>query len=148
VDAAEPAVQVDPDGIEARIVPLPVPEARYSRLRAAAIRLSGPGPVVGTRTWGGVIGFDDFRELVDGTRITIPQDAFSFDRFGWGLENYGVDPDVEVDITPTDWACGRDPQLETAVRLAIEALDKQPAASPPDPRTGPRKTRPPLPPRS
>jgi tricorn protease len=114
----------------------------------AAIRLSGLGPVVGTRTWGGVIGFDDFRELVDGTRITIPQDAFSFDRFGWGLENYGVDPDVEVDITPTDWACGRDPQLETAVRLAIEALDKQPAASPPDPRTGPRKTRPPLPPRS
>jgi tricorn protease len=64
------------------------------------------------------------------------------------VENYGVDPDVEVDITPDDWAQGRDPQLETAVRLALEALDKQPAASPPDPGTGPRKTRPPLPPRS
>ena len=114
----------------------------------AAIRLSGLGPVVGTRTWGGVIGFDDFRELADGTRITIPQYAFSFDRFGWGVENYGVDPDVELDITPADWAIGRDPQLETAVRLAIEALEKNPANSAPDPRTGPRKTRPPLPPRS
>jgi tricorn protease len=113
----------------------------------AAIRLLGLGPVVGTRTWGGVIGFDEVRELVDGTRITIPQLAFSFDQLGWGVENYGVDPDVEVDITPADWAQGRDPQLETAVRLALEALDKQSATSPPDPRTGPRKTRPPLPPR-
>ncbi len=114
----------------------------------AAIKLLGLGPVVGTRTWGGVIGFDDVRELVDGTGITIPQLAFSFDQLGWGVENYGVDPDVEVDITPDDWAQGRDPQLETAVRLALEALDKQPAASPPDPGTGPRKARPPLPPRS
>jgi tricorn protease len=114
----------------------------------AGIRLLGLGPVVGTRTWGGVIGFDEMRELVDGSQITIPQLAFSFDRLGWGVENYGVDPDVEVDITPADWAQGRDPQLETAVRLALEALDKQPAASPPDPGTGPRKARPPLPPRS
>jgi tricorn protease len=113
----------------------------------AAIRLLGLGPVVGTRTWGGVIGFDDIRELVDGTRITIPQESFWFDQLGWSVENYGVDPDVEVDITPADWAAGRDPQLETAVRLALEALDKQPAVSPPDPRTGPRKGRPPLPPR-
>jgi tricorn protease len=114
----------------------------------AAIRLLGLGPVVGTRTWGGVIGFDDARELVDGSLITVPQLAFSFDRLGWGVENYGVDPDVEVDITPDDWAQGRDPQLETAVRLALEALDQQPATSPPDPRTGPRKARPPLPPRA
>ena len=113
----------------------------------AAIHLLGLGPVIGTRTWGGVIGFDDVRVLVDGTQITIPQLAFSFDQLGWGVENYGVDPDIEVDITPDDWAQGRDPQLETAVRLALEALDKQPATSPPDPRTAPRKTRPPLPPR-
>ena len=113
----------------------------------AAIRLLELGPVVGTRTWGGVIGFDDVRELVDGTRMTVPQLSFWFDRLGWGVENYGVDPDVVVDITPDDWAQGRDPQLETAVRLALEALDKQPATSPPDPRTGPNKARPPLPPR-
>jgi tricorn protease len=113
----------------------------------AGIRLLGLGPVVGTRTWGGVIGFDEMRELVDGTQITIPQLAFSFDQLGWGVENHGVDPDVEVDITPADWAQGRDPQLETAVHFALQALDKQPATSPPDPRTGPRKARPPLPPR-
>jgi tricorn protease len=114
----------------------------------AGIRLLGLGPVVGTRTWGGVIGYDEERELVDGSHITVPQLAFSFDRLGWDVENYGVDPDLEVDITPADWARGRDPQLETAVRLALEALDKQPATSPPDPGTGPRKARPPLPPRS
>jgi tricorn protease len=51
------------------------------------------------------------------------------------------------DMMGADWAQGRDPQLETAVRLALEALDKQPAASPPDTATGPRKARPPLPPR-
>ena len=113
----------------------------------AAIRLTGLGPVVGTRTWGGVIGFDDTRELVDGTLITVPQLAFSFDRLGWGVENYGVDPDAEVDISPDDWGQDRDPQQETAVRLALEALAGQPASSPPDPRTGPRKARPPLPPR-
>ena len=48
------------------------------------------------------------------------------------MENYGVDPDVEVLNTPDDLAAGRDPQLETAVQLALEALDKQPARTPPD----------------
>jgi tricorn protease len=111
----------------------------------AAIRRLGLGPVVGTRTWGGVIGYDELRELVDGSMMTIPQFSFWFDRIGWDVENYGVDPDVEVDIAPDDWAQDRDPQLETAVRLALEALDRQPAISPPDPASGPRKARPPLP---
>ena len=97
----------------------------------AAIRLLGLGPVVGTRTWGGVIGIEGYQGLVDGTSITVPRYAFSFNEYGWGVENYGVDPDVEVLITPDDWAAGRDPQLETAVQLAIDALDKQP---PPCPR--------------
>jgi tricorn protease len=113
----------------------------------AAIRSLGLGPVVGNRTWGGVVGYEAAFELVDGTKITVPQLAFAFDDYGWSVENYGVDPDVEVWITPDDWAAGRDPQLEIAVRLALEALDKRPAAVPPDPSTAPRKTRPPLPPR-
>ena len=114
----------------------------------AAIRSLGLGPVVGTRTWGGVIGFTDLHGLVDGTQLSIPQLAFSFNDYGWGVENYGVDPDVEVLISPEDWAAGRDPQLETAVRLALEALEKQPPSAPPDPSTGPSKARPPLPPRA
>ena len=113
----------------------------------AAIRLLGLGPVVGTRTWGGVIGIEGYQELVDGTSITVPQYAFSFTDFGWDVENHGVDPDVEVLNTPDDWAAGRDAQLETAVELALEALDKQPPPVPPDPATGPVKARPALPPR-
>ena len=116
----------------------------------AAIGLLGLGPVVGARTWGGVIGIEGVpgHELVDGTHMTVPRYAFNFDAYGWGVENYGVDPDVEVLISPDDWAAGRDPQLETAVRLALEALDKQPPATPPDLSTGPSKARPPLPPRA
>jgi len=115
----------------------------------AAIGLLGLGPVVGARTWGGVIGIEGVpgHELVDGTHMTVPRYAFNFDAYGWGVENYGVDPDVEMLISPDDWAAGRDPQLELAVRLALEALDKQPPATPPDPSTGPSKARPPLPPR-
>jgi len=115
----------------------------------AAIKLLGLGPVVGTRTWGGVIGIEDLpgHELVDGTHVTVPRYAFSFDEYGWGVENHGVDPDVEVLITPDDWAAGRDPQLETAVRLALEALEKQSPKVPADLATGPSKARPPLPPR-
>ena len=111
----------------------------------AAIRLLGLGPVVGTRTWGGVIGIEGSYPLVDGTRMTVPKYAFSFDRYGWSVENYGVDPDVEVLNTPDDWAAGRDTQLETAVHLALEELDKQPPPPPPDTSSGPRKPRPPLP---
>ena len=113
----------------------------------AAIKLLGLGPVVGTRTWGGVIGIEGMpgHELVDGTHMTVPRYAFSFDEYGWGVENHGVDPDVEVLITPDDWAAGRDPQLETAVRLALEALEKQAPKAPADPATGPSKARPPLP---
>ena len=116
----------------------------------AAIKLLGLGPVVGTRTWGGVVGIDGVpgHELVDGTHMTVPRYAFSFDEYGWGVENYGVDPDVEVLLTPDDWAAGHDPQLETAVRLVLEALEKQPPKVPADPATGPSRVRPPLPPRA
>jgi len=114
----------------------------------AAIKLLGLGPVVGTRTWGGVIGIEGRQGLVDGTSITVPRFAFWFNDYGWGVENYGVDPDVEVLITPDDAAAGRDPQLESAIHLALDALDKQPPPVPPDTSTGPPKSRRPLPPRA
>ena len=96
-----------------------------------AFKRYGLGPVVGTRTWGGVVGIDHKYTLVDGTTTTQPKYACWFDDVEWGIENYGVDPDVEVPITPQDWAAGRDPQLETAIRLALEALERTPAATPP-----------------
>ncbi|MDQ4119759.1 MAG: S41 family peptidase, partial [Actinomycetota bacterium] len=111
----------------------------------AAIRRLGIGPVVGVRTWGGVIGIDGRYGLVDGTRVTQPRYATWFDGVGWGLENHGVDPDEEVVITPQDWVAGRDPQLERAVDLALERLDAHQAARPPDVATRPSRVRPSLP---
>jgi tricorn protease len=78
-----------------------------------------------------VLGFNDWRRLVDGTMVTQPEAAVWLDGPGMGVENRGVDPDVEVVIAPQDWAAGRDPQLETAVRMALEALELRPAAQPP-----------------
>jgi tricorn protease len=113
----------------------------------AAVKLLGLGPVVGTRTWGGVIGIEGRQALVDGSTVTVPRYAFYFDEYGWDVENYGVDPDLEVLITPDDAAAGRDTQLETAVELALEALDKQPLPALPRVAAGPGKSRRPLPPR-
>ena len=97
-----------------------------------AIKHYGIGPVVGTRTWGGVIGIDMRYELIDGTQVTQPKFAFWFSGSGWRVENYGVEPDIEVPIPPHDWAEGRDPQLETAIRTALAALEANPPARPPE----------------
>ena len=98
----------------------------------AAIKTLGIGPVVGVRTWGGVIGIDMRYHLVDGTLVTQPRYATWMRGSGWGIENYGVDPDVEVQMAPQDYAGDRDPQLDAAVRIALDALAQNPAASPPD----------------
>lgn len=93
----------------------------------AAIKALGIGPVVGTRTWGGVIGIDSRYRLVDGTLVTQPKYAFWLEGYGWGVENHGVDPDVEVVQAPQDYAAGRDVQLDEAIRLALESLEGRPA---------------------
>jgi tricorn protease len=113
----------------------------------AGFRQRGLGPVIGTRTWGGVIGIDGRYKLVDGTTVTQPRYSFWFYGFQWAVENYGVDPDIEVRFPPQDWAAGRDPQLDRAIELALEALEREPAATPPDPATRPSRAAPPLPPR-
>jgi tricorn protease len=114
----------------------------------AAIRSLRLGPVVGARTWGGVIGIDGWKSLADGTYITVPRYAFWFSEHGWGVENHGVEPDHEVLISPDEWAAGRDPQLEVAIDTALAALAERPPPPVPDPATRPVKRRPPLPPRS
>ena len=113
----------------------------------AMFRKLGLGPVVGTRTWGGVIGIDSRYRLVDGTTVTQPRYSFWFTDLGWGVENHGVDPDVEVPFPPQAWAAGADPQLEAAIRLALEALRERSPATPPDPATRPSRLPPTLPPR-
>ncbi|MFF4651941.1 PDZ domain-containing protein [Streptomyces sp. NPDC001380] len=97
----------------------------------AAIQALGIGPVVGVRTWGGVIGIDGRYSLVDGTGVTQPKYATWFENYGWGLENHGADPDVEVVMAPHHWAAGEDPQLAEGVRIALASLAERPAKRPP-----------------
>ncbi|MFG1698977.1 PDZ domain-containing protein [Nonomuraea sp. NPDC049309] len=99
---------------------------------SVGIKNRGIGPLVGVRTWGGVIGIDSRYSLVDGTVVTQPRYSFWAEGPGWGVENHGVDPDVEVVITPQDRAAGRDPQLDKAIELALAALEENPPATPPE----------------
>ncbi|MFB7663842.1 PDZ domain-containing protein [Kitasatospora sp. NPDC056138] len=98
----------------------------------AAIQALGIGPVVGTRTWGGVIGIDGKYRLVDGTLVTQPKYSFWLEGYGWGVENHGVDPDVEVPMPPHAWAAGEDPQLAEGVRIALAELAGNPARTAPE----------------
>jgi len=98
---------------------------------AAVAKIHGL-PVVGMRTWGGVIGIDGRYDLVDGTTVTQPRYGCWFDGFGWGIENHGIDPDVEVKLTPGQWQTEDDAQLDVAIKLALDQLDAHPAATPPE----------------
>ncbi|GAB2882589.1 S41 family peptidase [Streptomyces deserti] len=113
----------------------------------AAFKLLKLGPVVGQRTWGGVVGMTGRHRLGDGTVITVPMNAAWFDAYGWSVENKGVTPDVDVLRTPLDWAEGRYAQLDDAVRLALELLETNPPAIPPTYSDVPDRSRPKLPPR-
>ncbi|MHB9753257.1 S41 family peptidase [Streptomyces sp. BYX5S] len=114
---------------------------------AAAFKLLALGPVVGQRTWGGVVGMTGRHRLGDGTVITVPMNAAWFPQYGWSIENRGVEPDIEALRTPLDWAEGRHAQLDDAVDLALNLLAQQGATTPPDYSSVPDRRRPPLPPR-
>ena len=90
-----------------------------------AFKVFGLGPLVGVRTWGGVVGIDPSRSLVDGTIITQPEFAFWFKDVGWSVENYGTDPDIEVEMAPQDYASGNDPQLDRSVDEALSLLESR-----------------------
>jgi tricorn protease len=83
------------------------------------------GPIVGERTWGGLVGILGFPEFIDGGGITAPNLAI-WTEDGWVVENEGVAPDIEVEQTTADVIKGRDPQLEKAIELALDALKKNP----------------------
>ncbi|HZW76485.1 MAG TPA: S41 family peptidase, partial [Caldimonas sp.] len=86
------------------------------------VKLMKIGPLVGTRTWGGVVGIWPRHKLVDGSETTQPEFAFWFTDVGFGVENHGTDPDIEVDNAPQDALAGRDRQLETALQVALDAV--------------------------
>jgi tricorn protease len=105
------------------------------------------GPLVGTRTWGGLVGTLGIPATIDGGGITAPSLAF-YDVHGkWAVENEGVAPDIEVENTPADVIAGKDPQLERAVQEALKLLERQPTRPVPRPapidRVSPPTRRPP-----
>ncbi|WP_104092206.1 S41 family peptidase [Arthrobacter sp. GMC3] len=114
----------------------------------AVAKLRGIGPVVGMRTWGGVVGIDGKFTLADGTGVTQPRYAFWFrDGQGFHVENYGVDPDITVPFPPHDYLAGNDPQLEAAIGVLLEMRAEIPTVQPPE-LAGYRNVAPaPLPPR-
>lgn len=88
------------------------------------------GPLIGKRTWGGVIGISAHYSLVDGTVTTQPEYSFWFKDVGWQVENFGTKPDIEVDIAPQDYAAGRDPQIAKALDLLLTSLKEHPVQLP------------------
>nr|WP_315398102.1 PDZ domain-containing protein [uncultured Duganella sp.] len=88
------------------------------------------GPLIGKRTWGGLVGVLGFPVLMDGGTITAPNLAFWTRDGGYGVENEGVAPDIEVEQTPADVIAGRDPQLEKAIEVIKAELAKNPPARP------------------
>lgn len=100
---------------------------------------AGRGPVVGTRTWGGVVGIDDTGSTVDGGGIRVPQFAFADTGGRWVVEGRGVFPDIEVHNTPADALAGRDRQLEAAVDAIEDALDGRNPGRLPEAQAPPNK---------
>jgi tricorn protease len=88
------------------------------------------GTLIGKRTWGGVIGISPSHWLVDRSVVTQPEYSFWFKDVGWGVENYGTDPDIEVEITPQDWVNANDPQLDKAIAVVLEQLNQTPVLLP------------------
>lgn len=90
------------------------------------------GKLIGKRTWGGVVGIWPRNSLVDFSITTQPEMAFWFKDVGWGIENYGTDPDIEVDIMPKDYKEMKDPQLDKAIEIILDELEKNSPIDPHD----------------
>jgi tricorn protease len=84
------------------------------------------GPLIGKRTWGGLVGIFGFPQLIDGGSVTAPNLAFYNLKASWDVENHGVTPDIDVEFDPAQWRAGHDPQLEKAVAVLMEQLKEHP----------------------
>jgi tricorn protease len=89
-------------------------------------RKAGVGTLVGTRTWGGLVGIGGYPPLVDGGHVTAPRWAIYGIKGEWEVENIGIPPDIEVEQDPALIRQGHDPQLERAVQEALDQLAKSP----------------------
>ncbi len=92
------------------------------------------GPLIGTRTWGGLVGISRGIPLMDGGYVTVPEFAFINLEGQWDVENHGVDPDIEVDNRPDLVIKGHDPQLETAIDEVMKKIKESPKKLPERPK--------------
>ncbi|MBN2381609.1 PDZ domain-containing protein [bacterium] len=99
------------------------------------------GTIVGKRTWGGVVGISSRDRLVDGALVTQPEFAIWFYDRGFGVENQGVEPDLDIDLSPSDYASNSDRQLERALVTIMDQLRDNPPTQP-DFSTRPDRSRP------
>jgi tricorn protease len=99
----------------------------------AMFREAGLGPLIGKRSWGGVIGIGNRGTLIDGGTIFVPESAFASAKGQWIIEGHGVDPDIEVENDPKSLIEGKDPQLDRAVAEIMKKLKDQPVKLPPRP---------------
>jgi tricorn protease len=105
-------------------------------------REMGLGPLIGTRTWGGVVGISGHGPLVDGGQIFVPEfGSVSIQTGDWTIEGHGVDPDIEVRNDPKSVIAGRDPQLERGVAEVLKKIEANPKSYPKRP-AGPDRTQP------
>ncbi|MDX6557848.1 MAG: tricorn protease, partial [Blastocatellia bacterium] len=98
----------------------------------AMFREAGLGPLIGKRSWGGVVGISNRGNLIDGGAVFVPGSAFASKDGQWIIEGHGVDPDIEVDNDPASEIAGRDPQLERGIAEVMTKL-KTPVKLPPRP---------------
>jgi tricorn protease len=89
-------------------------------------RKTGIGPLIGKKTWGGLVGIGGYPELLDGGRVTAPRAAIYGLNGEWEVENHGIAPDVEVDLEPAAWRQGHDAQLEKAIEVVMQQLKEHP----------------------
>lgn len=88
----------------------------------AMFREAGLGPLIGKRSWGGVVGITNRGGLIDGGVVNVPEFGFASKNGEWIIEGYGVDPDIEIDNDPQSVLAGKDPQLERAITEVMSKL--------------------------
>jgi tricorn protease len=93
-------------------------------------KMKKAGPLIGRRTWGGVIGISPRHRLADGGITTQPEFSNWFADVGWKVENYGTDPDIDVDIAPHEFRQGKDPQLDRGVAELLKLFETRPPFRP------------------
>ncbi len=88
------------------------------------------GPVIGTRTWGGLVGVSMFMEMIDGGGLTAPDYRIYNEKGEWVVENVGVQPDIEIEINSEKMAKGYDTQLMKAVEYLMKKIEEEPRTWP------------------